>query len=181
MFGKKTAEEVLKLINGLSDEEKAALMERLGVKAETASAEDEGETPEEAAAEEADEAKKDESKAEEETTYAEDDAEKAEIAEDVAEGDKDPAPAEEEKGEDAPEEERKEDDGTAEAIAAIGARIDALESGLADRIAALESFMDAIRSEDAKEKGEMGLNRAEELRKEAQESYLDYRKRTIGV
>ena len=132
------------------------------------------------AAEEADEAKKDESKAEEETTYAEDDAEKAEIAEDVAEGDKDQA-AEETPAEEVKEEPEAKGDGTAEALAAIGARLDAIESGLADRVAALEAFADAIRSEDDKEKGEMGLNRAEELRKEAQESYLDYRKRTIGV
>ena len=54
MFGKKTADKVLKYIEGLSDEERSKLMQQLGIEEEPAASDDTGETPEEAAEEQTD-------------------------------------------------------------------------------------------------------------------------------
>lgn len=181
MFGKmKTAKEILKLIAGMSDEEKAALLEALGASEETAASDSTGETPEEVAEEthddEASEAPAEEA-AEEETT--EDAAE--ESAEENAEGTADdgaeeaaPAdpPAEESATEEAPPEE--------DPVAALAARFDAMASGYETRIKALEDFMQQVKGEDEKEKGDLGLQRVEEARSAATESYAELCKR-IGV
>ncbi|MBQ8357878.1 MAG: hypothetical protein IJX39_08755 [Clostridia bacterium] len=181
MFGKKTAEDVLKLINSLSDDEKAKLMERIGASEETASPDDAGETPEEAAAEDTDTAS-------EENTEEGDEAEETpseESAEGNAEEIPDEAPTEtaEEVSEESPENTPEDTDGeenTAEAIKALSDKFDALQESIGIRLASVEEFVESLKNEDNRQLDAMGLQRMENAQRAGRESYLDLRKRTIG-
>lgn len=169
MFGKKTAEDVLKLINSLSDDEKAKLMQSIGAAEETAASDDKGETPEEGAEEKAEETEEVEETVEE--------TEEVEKTEETEDGEK-----VEEKVEETEEiKEELEDKDDAEKQAALAARIDALESSLNERLAAVESFIETIKSEDEKEKGDLGFQRAEQAKANAQKTYHELRKEIIGV
>lgn len=166
MFGKKTAEDVLKMFNALSDDEKAKLMQSIGAAEETAASDDKGETPEEVAEDEAEETEEVEETVEEtEEVEEEDDGEKVEEKVEKTEEVK----------------EKLEDKDYAEKQAALAARIDALESAFNDRLAAVEEFIETVKSEDEKEKGDLGLQRAEQAKSKAQKTYQEYRKEIIGV
>lgn len=174
MFGKmKTAKEILKLIAGMSDEEKAALLEALGASEEPAASDGTGGTPEEVAEETSDnDVSEDVEEAEAETAeedISEEDVE--EVAEDTADEGAEEAPPATDPVEETPEE---------DPIAALTARLAALESGYEERIKSLEDFVQQIKGEDAKEKGDLGYQQVEEARSAASESYRELRKRVVG-
>lgn len=161
MFGKaKTAKQILKMIAAMPDEERAALLEALGAEEEEAASDVTGETPEEVATENTNEA------AAEEVSETEKEAETAEEAE------KNPAAEGEEAQPETTEEAPKEDP-----LTLVLQELKALS----ERVAEMGEFIDEIRGEDAKEKDELGLRKAEEERLRQRESYAEYRNRVVGT
>ena len=66
-------------------------------------------------------------------------------------------------------------------VSALAARLGALEQGFTERLEKIEAFIERVSDEDDKEREAIGLQKAEEAREIANEDYLSYRKRTIGV
>ena len=176
MFGKKTADKVLKYIEGLSDEERSKLMQQLGIEEEPAASEDTGETPEEAAVERADQ----DAPEAEEGTPAEDPMEEPEAnaVEDPTE-----EPASEEAPEEVPEGSLNDApaENGAEAVAALAMRMNEMQGSFETRIKELEDFVDAMKGKNQEQLDTLGFQRAEQARKAGAESYMELRKRTIGV
>lgn len=164
MFGKaKTAKQILKMIAAMPDAERAALLEELGAEEEEAASDVTGETPEEVATENTDEA------AAEEVSETE---KEAETAEETEEAEKNPAAEGEEAQPETTEEAPKEDP--------LELVLQELKA-LSERVAEMGEFIDKIRGEDAKEKDELGLRKAEEERLRQRETYAEYRNRVVGT
>ena len=175
MFGKKTADDVLKLIAALSDDERAKLMQRIGVTEDPAAEVDTGETPEEVAEENTDIAPEEEVNEDAEETTPAEEAPSAETADAP-----DDPPAEPSAENDVETPESDNSDPTAEALQALAERFNSLQNSFENRLQKVEGFIDALTSEDGKQLDAMGLQRMADAQKEGRESYLDLRKRVIG-
>ena len=152
-------------------------MQHLAQSEETASPDGTGESPEEAAAEDTDENTGTEEEAEE--TADESGASEESTSQEGEESAQDEHPEQEEPP--AQEESPAQSDEGAQALSALAARFDALESAFNDRLGTLEAFVESVKEEDAKEKVDLGFQAAEGAREQARKSYLQQRKELIGV
>ncbi|MBE6555526.1 MAG: hypothetical protein E7663_04760 [Ruminococcaceae bacterium] len=184
MLFRKKAEDVLKLINALSEEERATVLARLGGEAEPAPASPEAENREEVAEQNDNEAPESTAESEEPREEREADA-----AGEVPSPEGEAGSAEPNADAPEPPEEEDADQGQSESAGrgedamrydALTARIDELTKLLDTRVKPLEDFVAALREEDGKQKAAIGFPMMERARSEAQESYHDLRRRVVG-